>query len=103
MKKYTIITRPDEDSLQLEKKLHKILETHDHILDSSNPEIVFVIGGDGTFIYAVHHYLNQLENVYFYGIHTGTLGFYSDFKDSLKMLNLILHKFHFCEFIVKPF
>lgn len=82
MKKYTIITRPDEDSLQLEKKLHKILETHDHILDSSNPEIVFVIGGDGTFIYAVHHYLNQLDTVHFYGIHTGTLGFYSDFKDS---------------------
>ncbi|MBR2825393.1 MAG: NAD kinase [Solobacterium sp.] len=82
MKKYTIITRPDEDSLQLEKKLHKVLTAHDHLLDSTNPEIVFVVGGDGTFIYAVHHYLDQLENLCFYGIHTGTLGFYTDFKDS---------------------
>lgn len=82
MKRYTIVTRPDDLSQSLSKKLHTVLEEHDHILDEENPEIVFVIGGDGTFIYAVHQYLEKLSSLCFYGIHTGTLGFYTDYKDS---------------------
>ena len=41
-----------------------------------------MIGGDGTFIYAVHQYLDQLDKVCFYGIHTGTLGFYTDYQEA---------------------
>ena len=50
--------------------------------NEQQPDVVFVIGGDGTFIYAVHKYMDQLDHVRFYGIHTGTLGFYTDYRDS---------------------
>ena len=43
---------------------------------------VLVIGGDGTFIYAVHQYIDVLDRVRFFGIHTGTLGFYTDYRDT---------------------
>jgi len=48
------------------------------ILDELNPEIVLTIGGDGTVLAAVHHYLECLESVKFIGIHTGHLGYYTD-------------------------
>ena len=47
-------------------------------LNDQNPEIVLTIGGDGTVLHAVHHYLNQIEKVKFIGIHTGHLGYYTD-------------------------
>ena len=59
---------------QLELKLKEA-----HIeLDHENPEIVLTIGGDGTVLHAVHHYLDQIEKVKFIGIHTGHLGYYTD-------------------------
>ncbi|MBQ6452307.1 MAG: NAD kinase [Solobacterium sp.] len=82
MKKYTIVSRPDKLSASLEGKTRKTLSAHGYIYDEDEPEVVFVIGGDGTFIYAVHQYLDQLDKVCFYGIHTGTLGFYTDYQEA---------------------
>ena len=45
---------------------------------TKNPDIVLTIGGDGTVLHAVHHYLDQIETVKFIGIHTGHLGYYTD-------------------------
>lgn len=81
MKKYTVIARPDPESERLKKELIQRLNGKDHVLDEEHPEIVFVVGGDGTFLYAIHYYLEQLDHVQFYGIHTGTLGFYTDYHD----------------------
>ncbi len=81
MKKFTIVARPDELSGQLEKKIEHELMKHDFIRDDQNPETVIVVGGDGTFIYAVHQFIDRLQDVCFYGLHTGTLGFYSDYQD----------------------
>ena len=52
MKKYTIVSRPDKLSASLEGKTRKTLSAHGYIYDEDEPEVVFVIGGDGTFIYA---------------------------------------------------
>lgn len=82
MKRYTVVARPDVESETLANQLRKVLNDCNHIEDIEHPEIVFVIGGDGTFIYAVHQYINQLQEILFYGIHTGTLGFYTDYKDT---------------------
>lgn len=82
MKKYTVVTRPDEVSLSIAQRLRSDLNEKGYSEDERLPEVVFVIGGDGTFLYAVHKYLEQLNTVLFYGIHTGTLGFYTDYQDT---------------------
>ena len=82
MHRFAIVTRPDEVSLSVEDQIRFDLENHGYKEDAEDPEVVFVVGGDGTFIYAVHKYLEKLEHVSFYGIHTGTLGFYTDYRDS---------------------
>jgi len=50
------------------------------VFDDEHPDIVIVIGGDGTQLSAFHHFESQLENVRFLGIHTGHLGFYADWQ-----------------------
>ncbi len=81
-KKYAVVTRPDEISTAVGEKVRRDLNKHGYMEDSQTPDHVFVIGGDGTFIYAVHEYLDRLNDILFYGIHTGTLGFYTDYQDS---------------------
>ena len=87
MEKYTVICRPDPVSEGLKEQTIKDLNANGYIQDDDDPDYIFVIGGDGTFIYAVHHVLRKLggpkmDHVKFYGIHTGTLGFYTDYKDT---------------------
>ncbi len=81
MEKYAFVTRPDDVSFGIREEIRKRLDPAAYAEDEKNPDTVFVIGGDGTFIYAVHQYIDQLDDVRFYGIHTGTLGFYTDFED----------------------
>lgn len=49
--------------------------------DDENPDVVITIGGDGTLLGAVHHYKSQLDHIRFAAIHTGHLGFYTDWRD----------------------
>lgn len=81
MKKYAIVARPDELSDTLEIKADQYLKTNGFVRDDDHPDTVIVIGGDGTFILAAHKYMHCLNDVVFFGIHTGTLGFYSDYLD----------------------
>lgn len=80
MKRFTISAKDDDISLQLERKLKGTLLKENWVFDDKNPEIVFTIGGDGTFLHAVHKYLNKLSKINFVGIHSGTLGFYTDYE-----------------------
>ncbi|PWG00623.1 NAD kinase [Levilactobacillus bambusae] len=50
-------------------------------IDGLNPEVVITVGGDGTLLSAFHHYSDLLDKVRFVGIHTGHLGFYTDWRD----------------------
>lgn len=61
---------------QLEQKL---IDRHITI-DNVNPDIVITIGGDGTLLSAFHYYQEQLETIRFLGVHTGHLGFYTDWR-----------------------
>lgn len=94
MEKFTVISRPDDLSKALEEQITKELEKHDFQRDDFTPETVIVVGGDGTFIYAVHEYIDRLKDVRFFGLHTGTLGFYSDYQDSNlnEFLDVLIHK-----------
>lgn len=81
MKTFAFVIRPDTCSNKVSKCIEERLVKERYILDQDNPDLVIVIGGDGTFIYAVHEYMDKLDHVRFYGIHTGTLGFYTDYRD----------------------
>ncbi|MCU9533204.1 NAD kinase [Streptococcus sp. CSL10205-OR2] len=50
-------------------------------LSKKNPDVVITIGGDGMLLSAFHMYENELDKVRFVGIHTGHLGFYTDYQD----------------------
>lgn len=82
MSTYTIIDRQDEGSRILADKIRETLNSAGYREDTGVPDTVFVVGGDGTFLYAVHQYLEHLDHVRFYGIHTGTLGFFTDYRES---------------------
>ena len=81
MSDFTIVSRPDVVSRSLKSETERFLIRNGYTENERKPEYVFVIGGDGTFIYAVHKYIDQLDTVRFFGIHTGTLGFYTDYRD----------------------
>ena len=69
---------------QSQKVLHELrekLKKQHFILNDTNPDIVISIGGDGMLLSAFHKYENQLDKVRFVGVHTGHLGFYTDYRD----------------------
>ncbi len=51
-------------------------------LDDSKPDVVLFIGGDGTFLRAVHQYYNELSKVKFVGLCKGHLGFFYSYDES---------------------
>lgn len=61
-------------------ELVKKIKSLGHSYNNENPEIVFTIGGDGTFLKAVHFYLKKLEDITFVCLNKGKLGYFSDFK-----------------------
>ena len=85
--KFAIFNRINEENNQITNSLSSLCERNGFVLDNDHPDIVFVIGGDGTFLRAVHQYMDQLDSVKFIGIRSGSLGFYYDFsKDELPEL-----------------
>ncbi len=77
-----VIARPDAASGAAAAKLKDYFAAQGLKEDIISPDGVIVIGGDGTFLRAVHQYMNRLENTVFIGIHSGTLGFFMDYRDS---------------------
>ncbi|MDF2699986.1 MAG: kinase [Haloplasmataceae bacterium] len=77
--KYSIISRGDPFSASIVVELHEKLGLINLINDQDNPNIVITVGGDGTMLKAVHQYLDIIDQVVFIGVHTGKLGFYTDF------------------------
>lgn len=94
MKKFGIVAKKDECSSLIEKRIKEELINHDWIETKTNPELVICIGGDGTFLHAIHKYMNDLDQCCFLAIHTGTLGFFTDYtSDEIDLcINDILTK-----------
>ena len=82
--KYALMVRNDDLSKKTALKIKESLQNF-FIYDEKNPDLVISIGGDGTILEAVHQYLNV--DCCFVGIHTGTLGFYTDYQ-VMKWINL---------------
>jgi len=70
-----------QKSIDTAKQLTVKLQQAGFELDDKTPEVVVTVGGDGTLLSAFHRYANMLEKVRFIGVHTGHLGFYTDWRD----------------------
>ncbi|MGT2957617.1 NAD kinase [Streptococcus bovimastitidis] len=77
-----IIANGKYQSKRVASKLFSVFKDDpDFYLSKKNPDIVISIGGDGMLLSAFHMYENELDRVRFVGIHTGHLGFYTDYRD----------------------
>ena len=79
--RFALVDRGDSHSVKIADQLRTRLTALNWKEDSLNPKLVFCVGGDGTILRAIHDYINQLDKVSFLGIHTGTLGFFTDYTD----------------------
>lgn len=79
--KVAIIQNHEEKSQQVTCELERLLAKAEILIDEREPELVISVGGDGTLLSAFHHYSSLLDNISFLGVHTGHLGFYTDWRD----------------------
>ncbi len=68
-------------SVEVANKLRHLLENADIEINQINPDILITIGGDGTLLSGFHRYAHQLDAIRFIGVHTGRLGFYTDWRE----------------------
>lgn len=78
-KKISIVANHSEQSQITATKLNTLLVEAGFSFDNEHPDLIISVGGDGTLLKAFHDYEDQLDSVRFTGIHTGHLGFYTDF------------------------
>lgn len=76
--KYQIHARMDEKSLVAKEKLNELLQQRGYEA-SSEPHLLFTIGGDGTVLHAIQENLSRLDQLVIVPIHTGTLGFLTNY------------------------
>ena len=79
--KYSVVAKKDAKSHAVEEKIKERLQSSGWIYDKAEPQLVICVGGDGTLLYGVHQYLHRISEVNFLGIHTGTLGFFTDYTE----------------------
>lgn len=77
--RFVIESRQDEISLKHASALKNLLVSKGYKEDEVNPELVFSIGGDGTFLNAVNKYFEK--EPYFIGIKSGHLGFLCEYDE----------------------
>lgn len=80
-KKIALLASRNPKSEAVYKELWTKLKEANFILTPKNPDIVISIGGDGMLLSAFHKYEKLIDRVRFVGIHTGHLGFYTDYRD----------------------
>ena len=91
--KYAFYTRKNRDDADRLKELIQKNISLSYIEDENDPDVVICIGGDGTFLEAVHKYIDKVDHVQFIPFMTGHVGFYIDFmpEDAI-LINHILEK-----------
>ncbi|KAF1284327.1 NAD kinase [Lactiplantibacillus plantarum] len=79
--KVTIFANASAKTKKVAGELHTKLLAAGFEIDDEHPDIVLSVGGDGTLLAAFHHYSHMVDQVRFVGVHTGHLGFYTDWRD----------------------
>ena len=78
--KLSVYTNDINDNLEIKSLLLKEIKDSGFSIDDNNPDVVIFVGGDGTFLRAVHQYLSIIDSVKLIGVNTGSLGFLVDIK-----------------------
>ena len=93
-KKVWIIKNNYQRTLTIASELEALCIEAGFVFDEAHPDIVISVGGDGTMLAALHYYETQLDTVRFIGLHTGHLGFYTDFQEHEleKLIEAIKHE-----------
>ena len=89
--KFAIFSKIDKDVSYVERLVLEACYKNGFSLDEQNPDFLFVLGGDGTFLRAVHEYMDKIDSIKFVNIRCGTLGFFFEFevgdiKDVVEMI-----------------
>lgn len=79
--KVALVYNDKVETLAVVKALEKLLNARKIEIDPENPDVVITIGGDGTLISGFHKYQNLVDKIRFIGVHTGHLGFYTDWRN----------------------
>lgn len=79
--KVAIVHNNEEKSKRVTQQLLVLLEQQQIVVSETDPELVISVGGDGTLLSAFHRFNHRLDKVKFLGVHTGHLGFYTDWRD----------------------
>lgn len=79
--KYAIYVKEYERSYKIKDYIIQRLGKDN--VDYDNPKYVFSIGGDGTYLKALHNYIysDNIQDIVFININTGNLGFYSNLDE----------------------
>lgn len=80
MPKTLVYANDSQESQEIKEQFLKKMEIHNLrvVTENEAPDYIVTIGGDGTLLSAFHRFQSMLNNVEFIGIHTGHLGFYTD-------------------------
>ena len=82
MNKFALVVKQDDHSHHIAAKIKAALCEGGWTFDLEKAELIICVGGDGTILQAVHQYMDQLQDVQFLGVHTGTLGFLTDYTQN---------------------
>lgn len=78
--RFTLFVRKDDASKQIEKEICDLLLKKGTLKDDEHPEIVICIGGDGTFLRAVHNFLFLDQLPKFVCVRSGSLCFFGNYE-----------------------
>ena len=81
MMKVGIYGNQTEKTKEVMNAFNHLCQQGEFTRDDEHPDIVITVGGDGTLLGAFHRYRNQLDSIRFVAIHTGHLGFYTDWRN----------------------
>ncbi|WP_173916931.1 NAD kinase [Halobacillus sp. Marseille-Q1614] len=85
--KFAILSKGDKKSNEIRTKIKNYLSEFKLEYDEKEPDLAISVGGDGTLLEAFHTYVHRLDETAFIGVHTGHLGFYTDWTpDELEKL-----------------
>lgn len=87
--RFGIIDRGDDNSKAVSKRIKEACKESGWEFSMEAPDLIISVGGDGTMLRSIHAYIDQLDQVSFVGIHTGTLGFFTDYTQN--EINLFLN------------
>lgn len=91
MKRILLYANNKRSSVEAKEKLAKLLKDNQYEVVTDRPDLIVVIGGDGTMLSAIRKY--RLRKVPFIGVNTGSLGFLPSIPpNNLELILEILEK-----------